>query len=521
MYFDLKMRRPNFANGTLWKGKGTRKQRRIPFSTKLCLILVTTILPWWFHRLSKFYSIQVNPKIESIENEINFRKRPENARHNEKQNEVKRPYAQAKILEGPETLSSKKSIIADLTKSTPKKLGSKYTSPEILAYGCSITIVLMEPRLATETAGTWTAFESAVSNIHPDVKSTTCLYLQTSSCDVAGDLQRLYDGIYQNARPQTKQLIDRGNARVAVLDFAKYRLKSCQNFYNPSNAWMNINYWTDEFISEDSDHVLLLQRDAVMCHSFNPNLWRDVAYVGAVWPPRANMHNNAEPAEGMCKYLKKKWDESVKEDKPFPSDICDNGKAPLGNGGFSLRSRQWMIKAIEYCPHPIISAVSAHDLDQAKCVFSGKNPAEDVYFAIVLNGIGAPMPLGFEAALFSAEMMMPETVLQYYSTPSNGERGEEELEEIAKRRWGEDAIDDFRRMRKGGGIIPIGFHKPYWYFNITMLLGDLMSSECQFLVNSIPFERRQVEFYERQSHTMKPEKLQKIREFFSQWHNRV
>jgi len=289
-------------------------------------------------------------------------------------------------------------------------------------------------------------------------------------------------------------MIESGNVRMVPLDHLKYNLKSCQNFYNPSFAWMHHRYWRDEFIAQDSDMVLSIQNDSVLCHKFNPNLWRDMAFVGAVWPPRANMHNNPEPKIGCCRFFETKWNEwnkwSVHDDiQPYPDDLCtfDNGIAPLGNGGLTIRSRKWLIKAIEYCPHPTYSGFDKAYLHNTKCMVPQPAiPAEDVYFGLILKGLRAPLPTGFESALFSVEMIFAEKVLEYYSTPSNRAEGEQELENMVVKRWGADQLELFRNMRKEGQTIPIGFHKPYWYHDRSLLLSQRMHERCQFLANIIP-----------------------------------
>ena len=44
---------------------------------------------------------------------------------------------------------------------------------------------------------------------------------------------------------------------------------------------MNFNFWTDEFINNvDSDTVLIIQDDAVLCHKFDVHNWKEFAFVG-------------------------------------------------------------------------------------------------------------------------------------------------------------------------------------------------------------------------------------------------
>lgn len=374
-------------------------------------------------------------------------------------------------------------------------LGTEYTNPDILRHNCSVTFLLMDPNLgkAEKDDSLWYTLESVATNIHPSVQSTTCFLIQTSHCQFGHNVEVVYSNMAKNARPAFKQMIDNGNVRVTILDSRKYNLRGCSNFYNPSKAWMNYYYWgSDEFIEEDSDLVISIQSDVIFCHTFHPNNWREFAFVGGLWPPEANMNNNPEPPDGLCKFARSKWRAWNKPDvSPISDDFCTrtNGIAPVGNGGLTVRSRKWLRKAIAYCPDPKHSGFEQHSdvIINAKCMLSlNAKPAEDVYFATILRGLGAPLPTAFEAALFSVEMVLPEQAIEYYSTQTNGAGGEEELEDMVVKRWGQDQLELFRRMRKEGRTIPIGFHKPYWYHNMPDLVNDQMSRECKWLYGILP-----------------------------------
>ena len=56
----------------------------------------------------------------------------------------------------------------------------------------------------------------------------------------------------------------------------------------------------------------------------------------------------------------------------FPP-VCEDGRGPVGNGGLSLRSRKWMIKAIETCPHVTNSGLEIDDQPLACKVFEKVN----------------------------------------------------------------------------------------------------------------------------------------------------
>jgi len=377
-------------------------------------------------------------------------------------------------------------------------LGTTYANPVITSSNCSFTILMMDPRIGEQAQkpGLWHSLESTVSNIHSSARPNACILLQTSSCSNRHGLQGVQLNIWRNALPQFKSMIRSGNVRVTILDHNKYNFWFCNKFYSHSSAWINIKYWSEEFIFEDSDLVLSVQGDSVLCQSFNPNLWRDVAWVGGVWPPEANTHTNPVPPEGLCNYSTSTWNKWNKNDLlPFPEDICTghNGKGPVGNGGLTIRSRKWLKAAIRYCPHPLHSSLSKAEISDAKCVIPREyGPVEDLYFATILRGIRAPLPTAFEASLFSVEMIFAEDVLKYYSTPTDGEGGEEELEEMVVKRWGNDdesnGLVRFRNMRKGvnGTILPIGFHKPYLYHSRDLLLGQKLNNECKYLHYILP-----------------------------------
>ena len=156
----------------------------------------------------------------------------------------------------------------------------------------------------------------------------------------------------------------------------------------------------------------------------------------------------------------------------FFRDVCSEGRAPVGNGGFSLRSRKWMIRAIQTCPSPYTTHTSdtctlPHDIDYP----------EDLYFATVLNGINAPMPNAIEASLFGVEMIFLETAMKYYPMHNHM------LQDIMRLRWSKEYEHD---SKKGAVTAPIGLHKPWWYHDASFLLSDEMKRQCPFMEFIIP-----------------------------------
>jgi len=165
---------------------------------------------------------------------------------------------------------------------------------------------------------------------------------------------------------------------------------------------------------------------------------------------------------------------------PFP-DVCSYGRAPAGNGGFSLRSRKWMIKAINTCPSPY-TAISSISTTTTSCNLPNVDYPEDLYFATVLNGINAPMPNAIEAALFAVEMIFLETAMQYYPTNNNMK------DDIIKQRLIKQDYDLYRSVVVNDSTItvPIGMHKPWWYHESSLLLSDQMKQQCPFMEHIIP-----------------------------------
>jgi len=245
-----------------------------------------------------------------------------------------------------------------------------YTNADVIDSGCRLTTVLLDPRIpeAPFDHAVWYSLES-VATYAP----YTCVVLQTSACKLVSSystpqsqIQTITERIYERSLPEFRRLMERGMVRISILNHAKYKLASCSNFFNPSSALMNINYWKDEFITNvDSDIILVVQDDAVLCHHFDVNLWDDVAFVGGIWPPKWSYKF------GWCQQLSVLWRaltikkrlrltrERNPESKTVSvlQNLCTNGYGPTGNGGFSLRNRNWMIRSIDECPHPPFSGV--------------------------------------------------------------------------------------------------------------------------------------------------------------------
>lgn len=338
---------------------------------------------------------------------------------------------------------------------------------------CPLTIVFLDPRLGDRDYGhgqsTWFALESAAYAL-----PQACVVLFTSDClwtdnassgggegkggygstheDHLSIQQSIRKDIYEKALPLFRTMIEQGRVRLTFLNWESYKLHSCNDYRKLSSVLMNVHFWRDEFLNQvDNDLVLTLQADSALCDG--PFVLNDdgtststlellktkyghYSYTGAPWPPKAN-ELSPFPPEGMCQGMairwrswllpQRKWERTQEHGKDdsvprpyillkyeFPP-ICVDGKGPVGNGGLSLRSRAWMIRVIESCPHVHMSgldtSVSANRQYPCKVL---EEVNEDLYFSTILNGLEAPLPPAVEAAAFAVESLWPNDALEMY-----------------------------------------------------------------------------------------------------------
>lgn len=369
---------------------------------------------------------------------------------------------------------------------------SNNNSYGLTKFKCSLTVVLMDPRIATDGPGqpVWFALESVA--LYTANNDETCFLIQTSSCAVPDDTAAaaediILQQIYHQSLPHFRQVMEQHRVRITFLDYSKYNMNSCDNF-NPNAAFLNKHYWTDEFIEADSEVVLVMQADTVLCRDLDLVQFSHYAWVGAVWPPHATLLF-PEPMEGMCRGMparykswirpQRKWEKQQAEvggllvPKPrillpstFPA-ICDNnGIAPVGNGGLSLRNRSWMIRAIEACPHVQYSGQD-DDLNTVTGCKVLDDINEDFYFGTVLRGMEAPLPNAYEASLFSSESLWTEHVVELYN---GGEAPTSENENVPTIEFGGKTL-----------TVPTGFHKPWAYQSNDLLLSDQLDEACPLL----------------------------------------
>jgi len=192
----------------------------------------------------------------------------------------------------------------------------------------------------------------------------------------------------------------------------------------------------------------------------------------------------------MCTtVLTSKWREYhfLRGSVPTFPIVCDgNGSSPIGNGGFTLRSRRALIEAIKKCPHGRWSGLDQKSIKASSCMLGFNEMNEDVYFGSLLRGTGAVLPSAFEASLFSVEQTWPEQSIEMYGGPSVEDRqriasevsGVYQGASISPR----ENSSGFQKSSKFEKVtVPIGFHKPWWYFDNDVLLSKDIDEQCPFL----------------------------------------
>jgi hypothetical protein len=338
-------------------------------------------------------------------------------------------------------------------------------------------------------AALWT-LESVAEYVLPS--ESICILIQTSVCleEISATsknattvpssksvfssqaYQRKAQRIEQEAQPQFRDLIHRGNVRMTVLDYSFYRLKSCRNFYNPSFAWQNWHYWGPrEFTREDSDLVLTIQDDAVLCRPLDILRWQDSAWVGAAWPA-----SQGKKQWNLCSAMPANWysfharTNNTPPPYPSPDQLCkDHHIGPQGNGGVSLRRRSWLLKAIEYCP------TDAAGINTSSAVCKAVNtPAEDVYFVTILRGMGAPLVSAYEAALFVWESRSIAQIEEQYQIENSTWKQERLMQ-----RWSSSNVT--LSVHPQVPVVPIGIHKPWSTFFKDLMCHEEIHRQCKYL----------------------------------------
>ncbi|KAL3757996.1 hypothetical protein ACHAWU_001388 [Discostella pseudostelligera] len=369
-----------------------------------------------------------------------------------------------------------------------------YTSPDVLNNGCRLTVVVVDPRPPSSAYNhpIWYTLESVAS-----YAPYACVVIKTASCQVIyqgyNDVSKLptnqqevamvAKAMYERSLPLFRRMMESGQVRINILNINKYGLTQCDNFGNGNSIFMNIHFWNDEFIEGiDSDMILTVQSDSVLCQHFEIDLWKHFDYVGApwilalgegcdsfrsswrIWAPLCNGLTDYQLNEGM-------------------SQICTEGHGGIqGNGGLSIRNKNWMREAIQRCPTPSSGLENFASFDYRN---------EDVYFTKILNGLNATMPSGFEASLFSVESLFPEQTYEYVNLDQS------QVAETINRLWGNTTgLQSYDKMHRVDSYyentsaiesvpelrtIPLGFHKPWLYHAKDILQGIQIQKECKFL----------------------------------------
>jgi hypothetical protein len=367
-----------------------------------------------------------------------------------------------------------------------------YTSPDILMNGCSLTVALTDPRIPPYGYNhpAWFMLESVASFV-----PYACVVIHTASCQIIKQTSNLpllpterqtevaAQFIYERSLPLFRRMMERGQVRIAILEKGVYSIEKCAQ-WDISAVTMNVHFWREQFIDGiDSDMILFMQSDSVLCHHLDIDLWAHFAYVGSPWGKGGLWPSS-------CDVMREYWRSWAPKcslsnpDYDLPN-LCTPGHGgAVGNGGFSLRNKTWMIQAIETCPtkYSGLEQFSADDTQP-----------EDVYFSIILTGMHAPMPSSFEASLFATEQMFPEGADTEYFTVTPLEKAE-----TIRRLWGDDTGPlMYERMHRvetyvsstsnesGSDIphlhtIPIGFHTP-WNYHQDVIKGVQIQQECKFL----------------------------------------
>ena len=72
-----------------------------------------------------------------------------------------------------------------------------------------------------------------------------------------------------SVHPKFLEAINSGRVRMNVLDYEHYHLRSCNNFKGITRLFLNHDFWGNkEFLEQDSDFILNLQSDGIICRSF-------------------------------------------------------------------------------------------------------------------------------------------------------------------------------------------------------------------------------------------------------------
>lgn len=298
---------------------------------------------------------------------------------------------------------------------------------------CPVTVVFLDANLPNLKSGDPSLFQlESIATFLPDA----CVIIQTSSCSFRNALavaeemnlsleHSIYLRIFTMVEEQTHDMMERGQVRVTFLDHDKYNLKACDDFSFFSRALMNVNYWRDEFNDRDSNNVIIVRRGAVLCHHFDVEKYREYAFVAAPLKNKDEMYGESD----YCNALKTLWKtNSVNASVPSSLDesnamanilqSCLEGIGPMSmDGNLSLFHRGKILEAIQTCPHEHYSGYEMDELSDGNrsCLWRQGEPS--LYLSTILAAMGARLPTGIVASLFSTKDVWPEQALDIYGGP--------------------------------------------------------------------------------------------------------
>lgn len=239
---------------------------------------------------------------------------------------------------------------------------------------------------------------------------------------------------------------------------------------------MNVDYWRTEFIQSMDSDMVLLQSDSVLCSHLDIEPWREFAYVGA---PLED-----DDLGDICREREGLWQTWTNQSL----EMCTGGYG-LQGGGLSLRSRKWMIKAIEECPtrHSGIPSDTARlSPCNPKKSHKGFVLTEDQYFGTVLSGLKAPLPLAFESALFASGTVFPEMAARTLHWSFKHQR------QVVEKRLGVEGVERYNVFLKDMDamhFVPIGIYKLKGHHNHSSYSDPGLHEQCPYLKYIIPLNQ--------------------------------
>jgi len=356
---------------------------------------------------------------------------------------------------------------------------------------------------------------------------------------------------------EVRRWISRGNVRVSELDVGRYakELGGCDGGTYDFDHWvkwentsksqselpsisndavlLSQGYWAEEFLPADSDRVLVVPPGTLFLRplrlssvtagetSFGESVpsppveWAYLAAPGKVGtqetcskPPRLwnDWHRNVDMNLISANPLFPTGKTLCSDPSLFP---VDGGS---GVGGPSLRSRKWMIRAIEYCPHADFSGLPQSKVASAACrVKRGTNsthlaPPEGIYFSTLLRGMAhaahvirsdAPgstvldtdvplLPTVYQASIFTTNY---DALPDFFSADRFGADAQDAIQLAGHQNRSSKQFSDYsimeRKIKSIGTALPIALVEPWKHLSTHVLFGQIIGRNPQ-LLKAIP-----------------------------------